>query len=346
MPSKGVLAVQFLDGLYNLNKTFFYSIIAVMILGHKRVISRLNAILANGNIPHAFIFYGPENIGKLTVAKEFAKSLVCLKNKNCDIEKNCDICSECLAINGWRQPEVIFFEPGRHLTDEKTAVKEIGIGDVRELKRILSLKAPEGKYRPVVINSAESLTEEAQNSLLKIIEEPGEGTIFILICKSPDLLLPTIVSRSVSIGFSPLGADEIKKFLLKKILSDSRIEELIEASFGRPGLIFRFLEDIELMREEVKKAAEVKKVISDHLVKRFNYAEKISQDDLAIKEFFNHFYFILRDIFLKNFERQESLISPKRFVSIMKSADEISNAIYSTNVNRRLALEAFFLELE
>jgi len=317
-----------------------------MILGHKRVISRLNSILANGNIPHAFLFYGPQNIGKLTVAKEFSKALVCLDNKQRDLTKNCGICLKCSAVGGWKQPEIIFLEPGRHITNEKTAEKEIGIGDIRELKRILSLYASEGGYRLAVINSAENLTEEAQNSLLKIMEEPGERTIFILVAENKDLLFPTIVSRCISIYFSPVGEKEIREFLLKKSLAASKIEEIIQVSHGRAGLTRRFLEDGGSVGEEIKKIEEIKNIFSADLVARFNYAEKIAQNEPAIKDFFNYFYFVFRDIFLKNTEERGYSVLPKKFVGIMKSADEISSAIFSTNVNRRLALEVFFLGLE
>lgn len=317
-----------------------------MILGHKRIISRLNAILANGNIPHAFLFYGPENIGKLTIAKEFAKSLFCVKNQSKNLEKNCNFCHECSAINDWKHTGVIFLEPGRHLSDEKTAEKEIGISDIRELKRILSLKTREGSYRPVIINSAENLTEEAQNSLLKILEEPGERNIFILISKNPELLFPTIVSRCILISLSLVSASEIKGFVSKEILSESKTENIVQLAYGRPGIALQALEDNQRYREEKNKVEEIQKILSGNLIARFNYAEKISKEDRDIKDFFSYLYLILRDIFLQNFMREQQLISPKRFIGIMKSADDISNAIYSTNVNKRLALEAFLLGLD
>lgn len=315
-------------------------------MGHKRIISRLNAILVNGNIPHAFLFYGSENIGKLTIAKEFAKSLFCVKNQNKNLEKNCNFCHECSAINDWNHTEVIFLEPGRHLSDEKAAEKEIGINDIRELKKILSLKTQGNIYRPVVINSAENLTEEAQNSLLKILEEPGERNVFILISKNLELLLPTIVSRCLSIGFSLVGASEIRNFIAKKILSESKADDLAKIAYGRPGVALRLLEDSKLYTEEKRKIEEIQKILAGNLIARFNYAEKISKKEGDIKDFFSYLCLILRDIFLENFTREQQLISPKRFISIMKSADYISNAIYSTNVNRRLALEAFLLGLD
>src|SRR3990167_5152767 len=111
----------------------------------------------------SYLFWGPEGLGKMEGAVEFAKSLECLKKTP---RLNC---RSCVDIDKRIHPDVLIVEPK---IGESAEEKEIGIGEVRRIKHFLSYVPPSGTYKIVVVDKADGLTEEAQNSFLKILEEP------------------------------------------------------------------------------------------------------------------------------------------------------------------------------
>ena len=162
---------------------------------------RIPEILKEGirrnRIFSSYLFIGPDGSGKLTAARNLAKTVNCLSENN----KPCEICLSCKKINSQVHPDVFFIEP-------KGASSSVGIDQIREAINRANLKPYEGKSKVFIINNAHSMNIASSNAFLKTLEEPPENTIFILISRSKELLLPTIVSRCYIIRFSSAGLEK------------------------------------------------------------------------------------------------------------------------------------------
>ncbi len=163
------------------------------ILGHGPEIEDLKSSIVNGRVPHAYIFAGPEGLGKTRIAKEFFKALNCLNTPG----DPCDSCRSCLKAIHEGHPDFRTLGPRNG---------QIVIEDVRGVIDETSLKPFDARRRLIVIEPAERLNKASANALLKTLEEPPESSVIILVSHKPSLLLPTLVSRCQVVRFSPLDA--------------------------------------------------------------------------------------------------------------------------------------------
>jgi len=177
--------------------------------GQERAVDILKSSVAQNRVAHAYLFLGPEGVGKLKTALEFSKFLNCRDNQ----EDCCGSCPSCIKIEKQIHPDIFV------ITKEESKA-QLSIKKIRQLQRRLSLKAFEAEYKVAIIADAEDMTEEAANSLLKMLEEPGADTVFILIASSEKRLADTIVSRCQIIRFRPLTKDEVTEILTKDFSID------------------------------------------------------------------------------------------------------------------------------
>jgi len=173
------------------------------IFGHRRVVSLLSRAVARGSVPPSLLFAGPEGVGKRRVAIALAETLNCLQPTTGDgLESDaCGTCAACRRIARGTHPDVIVLEPG----DSGT----IKIDPVREIIDRAQYRPFEGRRRAVIVDHADALTDDAQSALLKILEEPPSGSVFLLVTSSPDALLSTVRSRCPRLRFGPLSPGEI-----------------------------------------------------------------------------------------------------------------------------------------
>jgi DNA polymerase-3 subunit delta' len=224
------------------------------IIEQDRAKKLLTKILASGRIPHAFLFTGPWGVGKTATALAAAKALCCSQGP----VKACDECPSCRKARRLSHPDIHFFFPMPSFKkDEETAkarravldemagdpfyviqfekAHSTGIDVIREIKRQTFMRPVESRYRVIVISRAEKMTEEASNSLLKVLEEPAEDVVFLLTAAKPDWLLPTIVSRCREIAFAPLSVSAVSRVLQERVgLSPERAS--LAAALSRGSL--------------------------------------------------------------------------------------------------------------
>jgi len=227
------------------------------IVGQERVKALLQRTIQNGQIAHAYLFYGPEGIGKDALAIEFAKTLNCLK----DNVEACGVCPNCQRMDSFQHPNIklVFALPvGKNekngddpinvLTEAQVAeVREqiqmkakdlyqrieitkanfIKINSVRDIKREAAMSRIEDGKKVFIIFNADMMNTEAGNSLLKTLEEPLPGTILLLTTSAKDQLLPTIVSRCQLIKCDLLSDAEIETALVTRDNVDKSIARLI-----------------------------------------------------------------------------------------------------------------------
>jgi DNA polymerase-3 subunit delta' len=170
------------------------------IIGHDRQIEQLRAALSSGRIPGAYLFAGPQGIGKRLVADSFAAATFCPNSAERGLEA-CGGCAACQKLASGNHPDFFAVEPE---LSERGVVQNIKIDRIRNLQSKLVFSSLEAPRKIAVIDGADHLMEAAANSLLKVLEEPPPSTHFILITPYPMRLLATIRSRCQHVAFSPL----------------------------------------------------------------------------------------------------------------------------------------------
>jgi len=214
------------------------------IKGQDNIISKIKKIALN-DIFSSIIFYGEEGIGKLKTAIELAKATSCQKRqdnqlfegkntKEEDID-SCDLCSNCLQIEKRIHPDIriIDYQYQANILDEEIEKqKTIKIDTIRQATQFAYQKNYILNKKFLIIDNANTLTIEAQNSLLKLLEEPPKNTFIILITNNLNLLLPTIISRSIALKFNPLKKEILKEILLKNSVESHIADFLSEISNG------------------------------------------------------------------------------------------------------------------
>lgn len=311
-----------------------------MILGHERQIEYLEKVIRRGRIAHAYLFYGPEHVGKFTVAKAVARSFFCKNFKG--FASDSDECGDCRQIEQDIHPDVIILDIEHTLVSKKETRKDIPIDDIRELKRKFSFAPEPGKWRIAIINEAEKLSAAAANAFLKLLEEPGEQSLFILVSHSRDSLFPTIISRSQSIRFSLVPDKVTCEFLEQKKESRDRRDFILKLVAGRPGIAICAREDPAYLAKQEKMRNEVESILSCRdIPSALALAERVSKNK---EECRTASEFLIRT--LRN--NLNSMISQKKpyyiAVAHLKEIHRILSILETTNVNPRLAMDVMFLE--
>jgi DNA polymerase-3 subunit delta' len=191
------------------------------IYGHEKQLSVLQTAMARDRIPHAYLFYGMEGVGKRTVAEVFAKALNCKNGR--DILDACDVCPSCLKIDHRNHPDVITI----HAEGQFIKVKEI-----RAIQEQMKFRPFEGGKRIIIIGDAERMNIVSANALLKTLEEPSASNILILITSRLYLLPMTILSRCQHLRFNPLQKETVASYLQEKLSLDYQSSYLISLSSG------------------------------------------------------------------------------------------------------------------
>jgi DNA polymerase-3 subunit delta' len=291
-----------------------------------------------GRLSHAYLFHGPARIGKKFCAIEFIKFLNCLDEK----DRPCGKCRACADIEKGIFPDFTLVEPEG---------KEIKIAQLRKLEYYFSLSPSNSLFKAAVIDSAHSMTTDAQNSFLKTLEEPKGRALFILITEYPDRVLPTILSRVQKIKFSAIDKSEISEYLKTQSTPSAQIQKITDFSLGRPGLAISFLKDSKKLSEIDQKINDFNKLSKADLSARFKYVQELSKSEPEeIKNVLSIWSRYVRNRMISSLENQSQSLGQKNYSSaqLQKIIERISNLQFSfatTNINTRLALETLMLEL-
>lgn len=282
------------------------------IVGHTREKNILSQQLLNQSFSHAYLFTGPEGLGKKALAVLFAEEVI--KNGLSDKDRKVDLIHPDLFTYG--------------MDDSKVSIK-----DIRDLKEETLTKPLEGDYRVFIIDNADTLNPYAQNALLKTLEEPNPGNIIILISANPDALLPTIKSRCQNLAFHDLPANE-KKDLLEGLDIDTTKIDLSET----PGkIIDRYNNPEEAKRfEELYKR--FNKIIQGDFLEAFELSEELSKDKEYSKEVIAFFIRKLHQNIISN-----EAVNKNNIFLINKLIELLEKLAY--NVNLRLQWENCLLQI-
>jgi DNA polymerase III subunit delta' len=178
------------------------------ITGHRPIRDLLARAVGRGTLPPSLVFAGPDGVGKRLTAVALAQALNCERPLEWDGGRDaCGTCAACTRISRGVHADVLTIEPG----DSGT----IKLDQVREAIDRAAYRPFEGRRRLVIVDQADALNVEAQNALLKTLEEPPPASVFVLITDRPDLLLPTVLSRCHRLRFASLGAADVAEVLIR-----------------------------------------------------------------------------------------------------------------------------------
>lgn len=201
------------------------------ILGNNKIKQDLQEIIDNNTISHSYMFVGIDGIGKKLIAKEFARKILCLNKQN----QNCATCDSCIKFNSGNNPDFLEIFPDGN---------SIKIAQMREMQEKVYQKPIVSDKKVFIIDQVEKMTEEAQNSLLKTLEEPPEYMVIILITSNENKLLNTVKSRCIRINFTGLSKQDITKYAGAHQINIAS-QNLLEMCGGSIGKLEKINENID-----------------------------------------------------------------------------------------------------
>lgn len=211
--------------------------------GNGAVAAALSGLLAEKRLPHAIIIEGEQGLGKKTLADFIASAAVCSGDSI-----PCGECRHCKNAKDRCHPDIIYILP----EDKK---KSITVGQIREMREEVFVKAHSANRKVFIINPADSMNPSSQNALLKVLEEPPAGVMFILVCESKAALLQTVISRCITLSLScPQREVAVKHIARTSDYSEDAIFSALADANNNIGRALRLLAGKETAKTE--KAAE------------------------------------------------------------------------------------------
>ncbi|MBU3934732.1 hypothetical protein KKC00_02115 [Patescibacteria group bacterium] len=314
-----------------------------MFIGHQKQWSFLKKKFESRQLSHAYLFRGPEEIGKKTFTLEFVKLIME------DFNGKKAECQNKKLIEKGEHPDLLMVSPANN--------SEIKIAQIREVQQFLKLKPYYSSFKAVIIDQAETMNKDAQSCFLKTLEEPKGQTILILISSKPEMLLSTILSRCQIIKFFIVGLSEIKNHLLKEKLSPEKAEMLAHISDGRPGRAMMFVSEPGKLEKEKQSLDKVITICDSDIASKFQYAKSLEGPDFnnameLFKKYFRQLLFL--KIGISNFidfgyfplpSDKLKAYSLTKIKEIIRLAELMSLRVATTNVNPKLSFEVLLIAI-
>ena len=343
------------------------------IIGHDRAVDLLRRSLRQGQLAHAYLFTGPEGVGKRTLAMALAMTLNCQADREEGAtwrDAPCLLCSSCSRTMHGSHPDVVevslqtqaaaLGETGGK--GKSGPAKEIRIDTIREMQATVGLRPHSGQWKVYIIGDADRLNEEAANCMLKTLEEPPGHTIIILLAPDESLVLPTISSRCVHVPLRPLPRSLVARSLVETWGAEPEQAETLSALVGgRLGYAVQLLRDRDGME---RRRAALEKVsllsgatITDRVSAAAEYAKMFTDARSELFDMLDVWELWWRDVLVvkssapelaANVDQLPALASVANRVSADRAAETVAllqrtRQQLLENVNPRLPLEALAL---
>ncbi|HEX9664715.1 MAG TPA: DNA polymerase III subunit delta' C-terminal domain-containing protein [Patescibacteria group bacterium] len=315
------------------------------VIGHQNLTNHLQQSILTNKLSQAYIFYGPDKVGKKTVARHFLYSVLCQDQS----VRPCQSCLHCRQLEKNIHPDVFKIGP-------EPDKKKISIDQIRRLQTSLGLGSLLNSYKIALIDQSDRLTTEAGNSLLKTLEEPSPKTIIILITANLEALPKTIASRCQLYQLRPVSSQKIHDYLLASGARRRQAEEITSLARGRAGLAVSYFQNQDEFKVVQKTVKKLTQIFRSEFFKRFDLIEGVADQP-------NQLIFQLRDLIRdlilikagaddyltysfikKDLINLASDISLNRLLKINKKINQ-ARPYLNLNVNARLLLENLIISI-
>ncbi len=322
------------------------------IVGHENIIKHMENAFQTGKVSHAYIVEGEEGMGKKKLVNAFSKLLQCEKPREA---KPCNCCASCLQIESGNHPDIVYVRPSK-----KTGY---GVSDVREqIIQDINVRPYQSNRKIYIIEQAELMTIQAQNSLLKTIEEPPEYGVFFLVSSNSQQFLQTILSRSVKMSLKPIHQKKIEQYLMENY-GVSSSEAGVYGSFSRGNLgkaiLLKDSENFTLQRQNMLKvldifingkecdiieALQIFEEAKAELIDTMDIFISLARDILYYQGTQEVFHIIHKDI-ETDIIRLSKNVDPRRLVRLIYNGYTMMSQL-RLNVNYALAVTVMFTDMQ
>lgn len=321
------------------------------IIGHEQIIEHLKNAIASDKVNHAYIFNGPDKSGKMMLAEAFAQTLQCEKGG----QEPCMECKSCHQAADHNQPDIIY------ISHEKP--NTISVDDIRvQLNNDIVIKPYSSRYKVYIVDEAEKMNVQAQNALLKTIEEPPEYAVILLLTTNADAFLPTILSRCILLNLKAVTSNVIRDFLMKKRhIPDYQADVCAAFAQGNVGKALQLASSDDFNELKASALQLLKRLEDIDLYEMMAAVRQISEYKLSINDYFDLMMVWFRDIlYMKATNDVNGLIFKDEVYDIKKQAakrsyqgiETILEALekakvrISANVNFDLVIELLLLTIK
>lgn len=321
------------------------------IIGHEQIKEHLQNAISMNKISHAYILDGPDQSGKMSLAKSFAMALQCEQQSTEGCMK-CHSCKQALSNN---QPDIIYLQHEKPNT--------ISVDDIRkQINNDIVIKPYASPYKIYIIDEAEKMNQQAQNALLKTIEEPPTYAILLLLTTNADAFLPTILSRCIRLNIKPVSNQKIHSFLVKEYhFSDDKADICTAFAQGNVGKAIQLANSEDF--NEIKNSALqlLKRIKEIELYEMMEAIKQINEYKLEINDYFDIMTIWYRDVLIYkatsdanslifkdeiyNIKKQASKSSYEGIERIIKALDKAKRRL-NANVNFNLVIELLLLTIK
>lgn len=296
--------------------------------------------IVTGSLRHAYLFSGPRGVGRRSLALRFTQAINCPQPLSTG--QPCGQCRICRQIENMQQADLNILQAER----EGATLK---VEQVRDLQHMLSLSPYESNYRVALLLRLEEANANAQNALLKTLEEPNDRVVILVTADDPENLLPTIVSRCELLRLRPMPVDLLANVLHEKNnLHEEQAQLIARIAGGKPGLALRLTQNESLLASRKEHMDDCLKLLKLERIERLLFVEKLTRgkeraeakSDLRTE--LSHWLSLWRDVLLTVLGSNVSLVNPDYQVQIA----DLSTQVTSHKAARMVAdLEHTFIRL-
>lgn len=321
------------------------------IIGHEQEIAHLKRAIETGKVSHAYIFSGDKGAGKNRLAQAFAETLQCTGEG----ERPCGVCHSCRQAESGNHPDIITIQHEKPTT--------IGVEDVREqLTGDVQIRPYSGRYKIYIIPDAEKMTVQAQNAILKTIEEPPEYAVILLLTTNEQIFLDTIRSRCVTLALKPVPDERIKNYLMEQFqVPDYQADICVAFAQGNVGKAARLASSEDFFAIKASAMRLIRGIGKMEISELIEYVREVQEYKVSIQDYLDILALWYRDMVyfkatrdadgivfrdeLKTIRETVRVCSYEGVEEVMKAIENAKTRL-TANVNFDLTMELLFLVMK
>ncbi len=285
------------------------------IVGHEQIIEHLKTAIEMGKVSHAYILNGPDLSGKMMIAEAFARALLCEKQD----PDGCGECRSCRQSDDRNNPDIIYVKHDKQNT--------ISVDDIRtQLNNDIVIKPYSNQYKIYIVDEAEKMNQQAQNALLKTIEEPPAYAVIMLLTTNADSFLQTIRSRCITLNLKSVKNDVIKSYLMtEKKIPDYQADVCAAFAQGVVGKAIKLASSDDFNELKESALSLIKRLDDIDLYEMGEAIKQISDYKLQVQDYFDLITVWYRDVlYMKATNDVNGLIFKDEVYDIKKQASKHS----------------------